>query len=146
MKLSEIQEEWTKDAPINETNLGHEAARVPILHAKYITVLSRTKLQLRKAESDYFNTRRLKYRYYRGEMTRDELEQEGWNQFQGNKPLKNEMDELLQCDEHLVALEDKVEYFKTMIYTLEQIIRSLNSRTWDIKSGIEWAKFTNGMM
>ena len=146
MKLSEIQEEWTKDAPINETNLGHEAARVPILHAKYITVLSRTKLQLRKAESDYFNTRRLKYRYYRGEMTRDELEQEGWNQFQGNKPLKNEMDELLQCDENLVALEDKVEYFKTMIYTLEQIIRSLNSRTWDIKSGIEWAKFTNGMM
>ena len=146
MKLSEVQEEWTRDAPIDETNLGHEAARVPILHAKYITVLSKTKLQLRKAESDYYNTRRLKYKYFRGEMTREELEQEGWVQFQGNKPLKNEMDELLQCDEHLVALEDKVEYFKTMIYTLEQIIRSLNSRTWDIKSGIEWAKFTNGMM
>lgn len=146
MKLSELQEEWTKDAPIDETNLGHEAARVPILHAKYISLLSNTRLQLRKAESNYFNTRRLKYRYYRGEMTREELEQEGWVQYQGNKPLKNEMDELLQCDEHLVMLEDKVEYFKTYISTLEQIIRSLNSRTWDIKSGIEWAKFTNGMM
>ena len=80
------------------------------------------------------------------DLLRQELEDEGWVQYQGNKPLKNEMDELLQCDTDLISLEDKIEYFKTMIYTLEQIIRSLNSRTWDIKSGIEWSKFTNGMM
>ena len=146
MKLSEVQEEWKKDAPIDEMNLGREATRVPVLHAKYLEILSKTKLQLRKAESDYFNTRRMKYKFYWGEMTREELESEGWVQYQGNKPLKTEMDELLQCDEQLISFEDKIEYFKTMIYTLEQIIRSLNSRTWDIKSGIEWSKFTNGMM
>lgn len=146
MKLSELQEEWQKDAPINETNLGQEAARVPMLHAKYITILSKIKLQLRKAESDYLNNRRLKYKYYRGELTREELENSGWTQFQGNKPLKNEMDELLQCDKDLIELQDKHEYYKTVIYTLEQIIRSINSRTWDIKSSIEWTKFTNGMM
>jgi hypothetical protein len=146
MKLSDLQEEWAKDAPINETNLGGESARVPILHAKYISYLSKIRLQLRKAESDYLNTRRKKYRYYRGEMSREELENEGWVQFQGNKPLKNEMDEFLQCDEDLIQLQDKLEYFKTVQYTLEQIIRSLNSRTWDIKSSIEWVKFTNGML
>jgi hypothetical protein len=146
MKLSDLQEEWTKDSPINETNLGSEAARVPLLHSKYIGYLGKVRLQLRKAESDYYNTRRLKYRYYRGEMSREELEEEGWVQFQGNKPLKNEMDEFLQCDSNLIELQDKVEYFKTVQYTLEQIIRSLNSRTWDIKSSIEWVKFTNGML
>jgi hypothetical protein len=146
MKLSELTEEWTKDAPINATNLGHEAARVPILHAKYITVLSKTKLQLRKAESDYLNTRRLKYKYFRGEMTKQELEDENWSQYQGNKPLKNEMDEFLQVDPDLIILQDKIEYFKTVMFQLEQIIRSLNSRTWDIKNSIEWTKFTNGLM
>lgn len=146
MKLSDLQEEWTKDSPINETNLGSEAARVPLLHSKYIGYLGKVRLQLRKAESDYYNTRRKKYKYYRGEMSRDELEEEGWVQFQGNKPLKNEMDEFLQCDGDLIELQDKVEYFKTVQYTLEQIIRSLNSRTWDIKSSIEWVKFTNGML
>lgn len=146
MKLTEIQEQWQEDARIDQTNLGNESVRVPLLHAKYITVLSTIKLQLRKAESSYYNMRRLKYRYYRGEMSRDELEQEGWQQFQGNKPLKNEMDELLQCDADLLAQQDKIEYFKTVVYTLEQIIRSINSRTWDIKSAIEWTKFTNGMM
>ena len=146
MKLSELTEEWTKDAPINETNLGHEAARVPILHAKYLEVLSRTKLQLRKAESDYFNTRRKKYKYFRGEMTRQELEDEEWVQYHGNKPLKNEMDEFLQCDADLIILQDKVEYFKTVIFTLEQILRSINSRTWDIKTAVEYLKFTNGSL
>jgi hypothetical protein len=146
MKLTEIQEQWQEDARIDQTNLGNESVRVPLLHAKYLTVLSTFKLQLRKAESNYYNNRRLKYRYYRGEMSRDELEQEGWSQFQGNKPLKNEMDEFLQCDADLLSLQDKIEYFKTVVYTLEQIIRSINSRTWDIKSAVEWTKFTNGML
>jgi len=146
MKLSDLQEMWAEDCKIDETNLGKESARTPILHAKYINYLSSTRLNLRKAESDYLNCRRKKYRYYRGEMSRTELEDEGWTQWQGTKPLKNEIDEFLQGDTDLVSLQDKVEYFKTVLYQLEAIIRSLNSRTWDIKNTIEWTKFTNGMM
>lgn len=146
MKLSDLQEMWAEDCKIDETNLGKESARVPILHAKYINLLSSTRLNLRKAESDYLNCRRKKYRYYRGEMSRTELEEEGWEQWQGAKPLKNEIDEFLQGDADLISFTDKIEYFKTVLYQLEQIIRSINSRTWDIKSSIEWAKFTNGLM
>ena len=144
MKLSDIQTEWSKDSKINELELGSEAIKVPILHSKYLSYLSNVKLSLRKAESDYYKLRRVKYRYYRGELTRTELESLGWDQYQGNKPLKNEMDEFLQCDDELNTLTDKVEYYKTVVFTLEQILRSINSRTWDIKSSIEWQKFTNG--
>lgn len=146
MKLSELQEAWSEDCKINETELGREATRVPSLHAKYLTFLSNVKLKLRKAESEYYTIRRLKYRYYRGEMTREELEELEWIQFQGNKPLKNEMDEFLLCDKDLNEAMDKVEYLKTVLFTLEQILRSINSRTWDVKSAIEWNKFTNGMV
>jgi hypothetical protein len=146
MKLTELQDMWSEDCKINEMNLGQESVKTPNLHAKYLNLLSSTKLNLRKAESDYLNCRRKKYKYYRGEMTQAELEEEGWEQWQGNKPLKNEMDEFLQVDPELIKFMDKVEYFKTVLYQLEQIIRSLNSRTWDIKNAIEWSKFTNGMM
>lgn len=146
MKLSELQEAWAEDSRIDQTNLGNESVRVPTLHSKYLTFLSNVKLSLRKTESNYYNTRRKKYKYYRGEMSQVELDDEGWVQYQGNKPLKNEMDELLQCDEDLITLQDKIEYFKTVIFTLEQILRSINSRTWDIKTAVEWTKFTNGMM
>lgn len=146
MKLSELQESWENDSKIDEMNLGKESARTPILHAKYLNYLSSSRLNLRKAESEYYNMRRLKYKYYRGELTQEELADAGWIQWQGNKPLKNEMDEFLSCDTDLIALQDKIEYFKTVLYQLEQIIRSLNSRTWDIKNMIEWNKFTNGMI
>ena len=146
MKLSELQESWENDSKIDEMNLGKESARTPILHAKYLNYLSSSRLNLRKAESEYYNMRRLKYKYYRGELTQQELEDNGWMQWQGNKPLKNEMDEFLSCDTDLIALQDKIEYFKTVLYQLEQIIRSLNSRTWDIKNCIEWNKFTSGMI
>ena len=144
MKLGEIQTEWKNDSKINQLELGDEAVRTATLHAKYLTVLSNVKLQLRKAESDYNNMRRLKYRYYRGELTQSELDKINLPQYMGNKPLKNEMEEFLSCDEDLNMLTDKIEYYKTVVYTLEQILRSIISRTWDIKSAIEWNKFTNG--
>lgn len=146
MKLSELQEAWSEDCKISETELGREAIRVPSLHSKYLTYLSNVKLKLRKAESEYYTMRRLKYRYYRGEMTREELESMEWVQFQGNKPLKNEMDEFLLCDQDLIEATDRIEYLKTVLFTLEQILRSINSRTWDVKSAIEWNKLVNGMM
>jgi len=144
MKLSEIQEQWKKDSIIDELELGREAVKTATLHAKYLTFLSNIKLQMRKAESNFYSMRRVKYRYYRGELTREELEKLNLDQYLGNKPLKNEMEEFLICDEDLNLLTDKIEYYKTVSFTLEQILRSLNSRTWDVKSAIEWNKFTNG--
>ena len=145
MKLTEIQEAWAKDCRIDETNLGHSSANVPVLHSKYLNLLTSSRLQLRKAESDLARLRRTKYRYYRGEMSKDELEELGWEQWQGVKPIKNEMDEFLATDDDLITQTDKVEYLKTVYQQLESILKSISSRTWDIKSAIEWHKFTNGM-
>lgn len=144
MKLSEIQEHWKKDSIIDQLELGREAVKTAVLHSKYLTILSNIKLQMRKAKSDFYSMRRVKYRYYRGELSREELEKLKLEQYLGNKPLKNEMEEFLLCDEDLNLLTDKIEYYNTVSYTLEQILRSLNSRTWDVKSAIEWNKFTNG--
>ena len=146
MNIEEIQNAWEADSAIDDNYLGEASTTTPKLHAKYIRLLIGTKLKHTKYKTDYNVVRKNKFRYYRGELSRQELQDLGWEQWQGVKPLKNEMDELLECDNKLIELQDKIEYFKTTIYTLEQIIRSLNSRTWDIKSGIEWAKFTNGMM
>ena len=146
MKLSEVQEMWTSDSKIDELNLGRESTKTPELHAKYLNILSNTKLQLRKAEADYYRLRRDKAKYLRGEMTHDELQERGWDQYQGLKPLKHDMEDRINCDEDIIRSMDKVEYVKAMLYQLEQIIRSLNSRTWDIKNAIEWTKFTNGLM
>ena len=54
------------------------------------------------------------------------------------------MEDTMNTDDDMIRAMDKLEYIKTVLYQLEQIIKSINSRTWDIKSSIEWYKFTNG--
>ena len=146
MNIEELETMWETDCQIDDNFLGEYATATPKLHAKYIKELVRVKLKHTKYQSDYNLLRKNKFRLYRGELSRDELTSLGWEQWQGVKPLKNEMDEFLQVDPDLIILQDKIEYFKTVMYQLEQIIRSLNSRTWDIKNSIEWTKFTNGLM
>lgn len=144
MKLDEIQNEWKQDSFIDETNLGKASSKTPQLHAKYLNMLSTARLQSRRAEGEYQRLRRLKYRYFRGELSRQELDDLGWDQYQGVKPIKNEMDEYLSTDEELLVCQDKLEYYRTVVYQLESIMKSIQSRTWDIKNSIEYMKFLNG--
>ena len=144
MKLNELQDMWAEDCKIDQTNLGRSAARVPELHAKYLNMLTSVRLQFRKTETEYLRMRKLKTRYFRGELTREELTELGWEQYLNNRPLKNEIDDVLQTDDDIIRSIDRLEYYKTLMFQLEQILKSINSRTWDIKSSIDWYKFTNG--
>lgn len=95
MKLQEIQSMWTDDCKIDQTNLGRSAARVPELHAKYLNMMSSVRLQYRKAETEYLRIRKLKGKYYRGELTKEELIELQWDQYLNSRPLKNEMDDVM---------------------------------------------------
>lgn len=143
--LSELQQFWEKDSAIDETDLGHTSSSTPLLHSKYLNFLSQAKLQLRMVTSKFLRLRRDKIRYYKGEMTREELIERNWSQYQGIKPLKSEMNEVLQLDEDMIQLEDKVVYLETVVQFLESIMKSIASRTWDVKNSIEWVKIQNGI-
>jgi Recombination, repair and ssDNA binding protein UvsY len=142
--LTELQEMWKADCNINITDLGTEAANSPRLHAKYLQLLTSTRLKLRKVEVEFLRLRRNKEQYFRGELTKEELESLGWDQYLYNKPLRAELDGLLLMDDDMIKAQDRVEYYKTLLYQLEQIIKSINGRTWDIKAAIDWQKFTQG--
>jgi len=140
-----INTDWSNDSKINELDLVGSIRDVPKLHSKWIGKLSLAKLQLRQRISKYNNLRQAKFRYYRGEMTKDELDKFGWTQWQGVKPLKTDMSEFLQTDPDLTLLEDKIHYMEVVVSTLEAIIRSINSRGYDLKTMLEAKKFYNGM-
>ena len=145
MKIDEIQVMWEQDCGIDDNYLGEAATFTPKLHSKYIKLLIEAKLKLSKLNSDYNTIRKTKFRYYRGEMSREELKTEGWDQYQGIKPLKNEMDEILTGDDSLNSISLRIEYLSSMIYLLESILGQIRSRDFQIKSGIDWKKFLAGM-
>lgn len=145
MNIEQLQEEWDKDCQIDDTHLGEHAVATPKLHAKYIKLLVNTKLKHTKLSSDYNILRKNKFRYYRGELSREELTALDWSQWQGIKPLKNEMDEFLAGDSDLNTMRVKIDYLETMIYFLESVLSQIKARDWQLKSAIEWKKFLAGM-
>ena len=145
MNIEQIQDMWDIDADIDDNYLGDHATKAPKLHAKYIKLLVGVKLKHTKLSSDYNMLRKAKFRYYRGELSRDELNELGWVQWQGVKPLKNEMDEFLTGDTDLNTLRVKIDYLETMIYLLESILGQIKARDWQLKTAVEWKRFLAGM-
>ena len=90
--------------------------------------------------------RRVKWKYFRGELSQEELNNLGWDQYLGNQPLNNQMNEVLDSDPDIIKLTDKVEYVEACLYQCEMILKSIQSRSFDIKNAIEWTKFTNGLL
>jgi hypothetical protein len=145
MNIEQLQEEWDKDCEIDDNYLGENSTATPKLHAKYVKMLVQVKLKHTKLSSDYNLLRKNKFRYYRGELSREELQDLQWDQWQGVKPIKNEMDEFLKGDEELNTMEIKIKYLETMVYFLESVLQQIKARDWQIKTAVEWKKFLAGM-
>jgi hypothetical protein len=145
MNIEEIQTMWEQDSLIDDNHLGEASTETAKVHSKYIKLMVGVKLKLTKARGDYNLLRKNKFRYYRGELSREELADLGWQPYQLIKPLKNEMDEFLQGDQDLITLNTRIEYLETMGYLLEGILGQIKARDWQLKNGIEWKKFLAGM-
>jgi hypothetical protein len=145
MNIEEIQTMWEQDSIIDDNHLGEASTETAKVHSKYIKLMVGVKLKLTKARGDYNILRKNKFRYYRGELSREELVELGWQQYQLIKPLKNEMDEFLQGDQDLITLNTRIEYLETMGYLLEGILGQIKARDWQLKNSIEWKKFLAGM-
>ena len=144
MTLEELNEMWEVDCTIGDDRLDKESVRTPNLHAKYLRLLMQHKMKMAALDNEYKTLRQRKFRYYRGEMTKPELEEFGWTQWQGVKPLKNEMEEFLEGDFDLNKITIKIAYIKCMIEAFDSILNQLKARDWQIKNAISWRQFISG--
>lgn len=144
MNLEELQNTWAEDCIIDDNHLDRESVNTAKLHSKYLNELIAYKLKLAKMRADYNTLRQAKFRYYRGELSKEELQLLGWAQWQGIKPLKNEMEEFLGGDGDLNNMEVKQEYIQSVVDFLESIMNQIKARDWQIRNSIEWKKFISG--
>ena len=89
-----------------------------------------------------------KWRYYNGKMTQEEMDKNNWkyDPFDGGtKPLKSDMDMYYTTDEDMVKLKAQIDYQKTIIETLEEIMGNIRWRHTHVKNILDFKKFTSGM-
>lgn len=144
-KINEIQDLWEQDCIIDNNHLDDESIKTAKLHAKYINMLMETKLGISKRKIEISTLKRNKYRYYKGEMTRQELLDQGWDQWLYAKPLKYELEQLLEGDSDLVSMNLRLEYLEATLYLLESILKSIADRTWSIRNSISYKSFLAGV-
>lgn len=143
--LKQILAMWEKDSVIGPKL--DEASRVtPNLHSKYLTLLSETKLQLKRAEFSQKSLLKDKWLYYNGKMSQEDMLEKGWepDPFNGLKILKGELDYYYDSDPEIQKSEEKIQYYKTVIDTLEEIINTLRWRHQTIGNMIKWKQFESG--
>lgn len=146
MDLKQILAEWETDSVI-ERNTLDEASRVtPSLHAKYLALLMNSKLKLKDAEFKQKVLLKDKWLYYNGKMSQEVIEAKGWDPdpLDGLKILKGEMDYYYDSDQDIIESEAKIQYIKTCIDTLQEIIDNLKWRHQTIRNMIEWRRFESG--
>tara|TARA_Y100000114_G_scaffold102526_1_gene95689 strand:- start:234 stop:650 length:417 start_codon:yes stop_codon:yes gene_type:complete len=136
---------WAEDSQI-KMHLDESSRETPKLHAKYLELLSTTKLMLKRTEFQQKVLLKEKWLYYNGKMSQEDVVEKGWDPdpFNGLKILKGEMDYYYDSDPEIQKSEEKIQYYKTVIDTLEQIISNLNWRHQTIGNIIKWKQFESG--
>jgi hypothetical protein len=141
MTLDEISEMWSRDSVIDPDNLHDESLKIPQLHAKYYTVYNTITLLREKARDTYNRVKLERYNYYSGKAPVEVYEEEPFPyKVRDKEALQRHMD----ADEKLSKVELKIRYYDIMLKFLEEIIRMVSNRTYQIKNSIEFMRFTAG--
>lgn len=143
MKLEEIESNWAADSVIDQNKLGHEAARVPVLHSKYYSILFQELFRSKEIEQELAEMTRLRHLYYTDVLTDEELKRLGWNRID-HKPLRADLEKYMSADKELAKLKMRWFLQDEKVTFLKSILNTINSRGFLIKSMIEWKKFEAG--
>lgn len=143
MKIEDLFEEWKKDSEIDKTELGDEALKIPKLHHKYFQYYINEKMLLRKYESEFKRLKLDKYEFYT--QGPNEETPSNWKLPPRGMILKSDIPMYMDSDKEIIDMSLKIGFQQEKIEFLDSILKSLNNRGYNIKTAVDWIKFTNGI-
>jgi hypothetical protein len=148
-KFDKMREDWSEDSAVDfqfknkqySADLGQLALDIPFQHNKYLnhyTDISQIKTSLE------FEIRKLvrdKREYYGGEADAKVYAEKP---FGGRISTQDKMKVYVESDDDVINLEAKIKYLDQMLHWLDQVMKQISNRGFQVKSAIEWEKFING--
>ena len=148
-RFDKIRADWAEDSEVDfqfknkqyTTDLGQLALEIPFQHNKYLnhyTDLTEIKTSLE------FQSRQLvrkKREYYGGEADAKTYAEKP---FGTSIKTSEKIRVYLESDEDIINMEAKITYINQMLYFLDQVMKQISSRGFQINSAIQWEKFING--
>ena len=142
MTLDELKLQVKKDLEVDDETLDKESYKNQELYAKYLDHKTNFELLLYKAKGDYKILFKDKWEYYGGKADAKIYVTKPFDL----KVLKTDLNIYIESDEDIIKLEHKIAYLETTIKYIDGVLRSIQSRSWDIKNAISWKQFEAGMI
>ena len=142
LDLDIIQKMWEQDSRIDLDNLHTESLNIPILHSKYFEIYNTIILLKKKAEQQKKNIRHQRYEYFTGKADPDVYLE---NPFPKKIRDKETLQGYLDSDEKLSQSSLKVDYYDVMLSYLQDIMKMIHQRNYQIKNAIDFQKFASGL-
>jgi uncharacterized protein YozE (UPF0346 family) len=140
--LETLQGMWNEDSKIDPDNLHTESLNIPVLHSKYYDIYNTLMLLRKKAEQQRKNIRHERYEYFSGKADPEVYID---NPFPKKIRDKETMAKYLDADTKLSGVSLKIEYYSVMLSFIEEILKQITNRTYQIKNAIEFMRFSSGM-
>ena len=86
--------------------------------------------------------KKLKWMYFTGKLDQEELDKLGWEPFRFT--LKSDINVYLDGDDDLNKLKRKKSYHEETAKFCENVMKELNSRTYQLKAYMDWERFIQG--
>lgn len=144
VNIDTLMNEWSNDAIVDELEPGRALLDIPKLHAKYLRILTHHKLVVKKLMGDYNKLKRIKWEYFSGDLNNPEdLEAYGFEPLM-KKILRQDIPTYLDSDPELNNILLKKVVHDEIVDACESILKELHSRTFQIRSFIDYERFIRG--
>jgi len=140
--LETLQGMWNEDSKIDPDNLHTESLNIPVLHSKYYDIYNTLMLLRKKAEQQRKNIRHERYEYFSGKSDPEVYIN---NPFPKKIRDKETMQKYLDADTKLSEVSLKIEYYEVMLRFIEEILKQITNRTYQIKNSIDFMRFSSGL-
>jgi hypothetical protein len=140
--LETLQGMWNEDSKIDPDNLHTESLNIPVLHSKYYDIYNTLMLLRKKAEQQRKNIRHERYEYFSGKADPEVYIDDP---FPKKIRDKETMQKYLDADTKLSGVSLKIEYYEVMLRFIEEILKQITNRTYQIKNAIEFMRFSSGL-
>ena len=140
--LETLQGMWNEDSKIDPDNLHTESLNIPVLHSKYYDIYNTLMLLRKKAEQQRKNIRHERYEYFSGKADPEVYINDP---FPKKIRDKETMQKYLDADTKLSEVSLKIEYYEVMLRFIEEILKQITNRTYQIKNAIDFMRFSSGL-
>lgn len=146
MNIEQIEQLWSADSKIDQSEIKQQSLDVSSLHSKYYNILIREKFKLVEYQTDLKLLQKLKFEYYTGTLDQQTLKEKGWKPF-ALKVFKDNLQIYYDSDQDLIDISIKIQAQSEKVKFIDSIlVMIMKNRIWQLRTALDVVKFEHGVM